>query len=74
VGFLKRDFAKPNEYKGFALIWRNHSDLASSSGCVRFRPFAGFGRSFLAQWNSKTELADGSEFPKLRPGFLVRES
>ena len=46
VGFLERDFAKPNEINGFAIISRNRNDLASSNLRRRFRPFAGFCRFF----------------------------
>jgi hypothetical protein len=46
VGVLARDFAKANEINTFAIISRNHKDLASSNLRRRFRPFASVCRFF----------------------------
>ena len=59
---------KPNECNGFAIISCNRSDLASSNGCRRLRPFAGVCRFFYFN-----DTRNGTRRDALRE-FLPRDS
>ena len=56
VGVFDRDFVKPNEINGFALISRNRSNLAFSNLRRRCRPLAGFCRFFYFNGTRRERL------------------
>jgi hypothetical protein len=68
VGVFDRDFAKPNEINGSAIISRNRNDLAFSNCCQRFRLFAS-----VCGFSESNDTRNGTRRDALG-AFLPRDS